>query len=169
MVKRLKLKGETSGDKFAHLERILHHISQRIHKTVTYGIPPVPISFYALEMLEDQFRMMSPLEGVIPSLIFYCDKVGKGEEVEFFLRVENPDGMDKHWFSGKSGKTIVAEKEIQLKVGSRISIGIRSGEEPITNVWIGFGIKPSTKEYDFTKIALEEFDFITSQNLLEVD
>ena len=143
------VKGNTLEEKMTSVERVLGHMRNRMHKTVTVAIPPIPFSLFSQSVVAGNVlgAFMFPISCDLSDMIVMIEGTSFRKGV---LTVSIYTGTEKHdhAYLIAPGKTSITFKE-SVKAGDRIIFRVteaeyakaKEGQEAITVIeamWISF-------------------------------
>ncbi len=156
---KIKIKGSTTEERFKSIEKFIQHLFGRMHKTVTFAAPPIPISSFCERLSFDDnvmVRYICSFKGTIKNIIFFCDKIKKSQ-ISLIVSIENSKGIIETKFKRKSGTVSKSSMEYDVEQGDRITIKAYSTiDSDITNAWIGFLINIDKSSYDFEQQNIDQ-------------
>ncbi len=156
MAKKFKLKGDTTDEKFAHIEQLLKHWQRRARKTLIGVIPPSPIFSYTHYPMEDGtvLKCVIPADGRIVRGVLAVDKYNTKEQVGFMCKVERASEISAQSFLTKKN-LYVLDVALDVRVGDILTVKI----DPVKNdegdwiaevIWLSLlyeiGIKDTIKK-----------------------
>ena len=153
----MRIQGKDTDQKFNSVEKALTRLERNIKTGVTYGIPPIPVSFYCGNFPDDLTigRYIFPASGEIRSAVIRVDASKKPEDLTIIADLWREGSSDHRGFD--------IESQIQnfnlafpVTEGERVTFRLNSRPEGLDAVWIGFlyYIKPELADLRF----LEESD-----------
>jgi hypothetical protein len=171
------VKGNTLDEKMVSVERVLGHMRNRMHKTVTVATPPIPFSMYSQNVLAGNTigAFMFPIKCVLDNFVVMIEgttfRLGA-------LAVTVLSGTEKHEhsFTIGNGKTALTFK-LDVKIGDRVIFTIptaefakpKDGQEQATSIdamWISFLCVSDVKGMNKEEFLL---DTVLKSEDLEVD
>ena len=154
----ITIKGNTSDEKFKHLERILNRMSRKLHKTVIGVIPPVPVMFSAEAPAADGsiFSFLAPASGKITDVCLVIKEFADKEGVDFVVEVNGPSGGAHANFSTRKNLTIHSIN-LQVAPGDLLSFSTKSPER-IKGIWLSFLYLFGIDKAEKMPFLIEEFE-----------
>lgn len=156
----IEIKGETTEQKFTHIERILQRFSRRLHKTVIGLIPASPIFGYCKNSVEDSnvLRAIFPADGVITQAAMRADKCHKNAMVVAEL-TSGDEGFSRT-FQLKA-RAAVQEINLPIKAGDSLEVWVEDDSEEgeaSLGVMVGFLYQVGMKDLTSTKFLIDQFE-----------
>lgn len=153
----MKIHGKDAEQKFNSVEKALTRLERKVKTGTTYGIPPIPISFYCNSFPEDLTvgRYIFPASGEIRSAVIRVEADKKPEKLIVIADLWREGSSDHRGFDVESQ---VQNFSLAFPVaeGERVTFRLNSRPEGLDAIWIGFlyYIKPEMADLRF----LEESD-----------
>lgn len=153
----MKIQGKDTKQKFNSVQAALNRLEKRVKSGITYGIPPIPVSFYCGSFSDDLTigRYIFPASGEIRSVVIRISANEKPENLSVTAGL---------WREGSSDhRSFDIEQQVQnfslqfpVKEGERMVFRLNEKPEGLEAVWVGFlyYIKPGLADLRF----LEEGD-----------
>ena len=160
----ITIKGETTEQKFKHLERILQRFSRRLHKTVIGLIPASPVFGYCENPDRDSTVLMVifPADGIITQSAAKADICGKNARI--IVDVTSGDETFTKSFPLKS-RAVVEKVDFPIKAGDTLTVVVGSPEdEVVEGVWVGLLYQVGMKDLTNTKFLIDQFEALTEEN-----
>jgi len=157
-MKPIEIKGETTDQKFKHLERILQRFSRRLHRTVVGLIPASPIFGYCESSIKDAIvlRAIFPADGVITHTAMRAEKCHKGSLV--VVNIVSSDEELTKTFPLKA-KATMQKVDFLVKAGDSLVIEVADeSEEGALGVWVGLLYQVGMKDLTSTKFLVDQFE-----------
>jgi len=155
----LEIKGNTVGEKFKHLERVLQRFSRRLHRTVVGLVPASPIFGFLTSPAQNPFvlRAIFPAEGVITKAALFVGKSSNPVEVLATVRTGNATASEV--FTVKK-KAVVEELNFPVKAGSTLEVEVLEPFEDVADVWIGLLYDVGAGSLTQMKMAIDQLEAI---------
>ena len=130
----MKLKGNTPDERLNHVEVLLKHMKNKLHKTVVGIIPPTLVSNFVQEPAEDGLVLTAALFGgkISKGLVVVREMPEGG--VEYILKTTRPSGILSRSMKSKR-KVEVINLDLELLIGDVIEFYVK-GEAK--NIWVSF-------------------------------
>ena len=164
-MKPIEIKGETTEQKFTHIERILQRFSRRLHKTVIGLIPASPVFGYCENPERDPIVLMVifPADGIITQSAAKADECGKNARIT--VDVVSGDETLSRSFPLKP-RAVVEEVNFPIKAGDTLTVKVSKPEdENVEGVWVGLLYQVGIKDLASTKFLIDQFEaLIEDQN-----
>lgn len=146
------------SERVERLELITKRLMRRATKTARAIITPFPISnaVFGESIKGIVLRYMFPCDGVISKGMIRLGKKPK-TSASFTVRVFNEVESKSAGFIIDK-KTLAADLNIEVKAGDCLDVSLSSEDEPVTEVWISFLWKPTTKDVEVKSFLIEELE-----------
>lgn len=154
----ITIEGETTEQKFTHIERILQRFSRRLHQTVIGLIPASPIFGYCESSIEDAvvLRAIFPVDGIITHTAMRAEKCHKGSLVDVSI-VSGDEELTKTF--PLKAKAMMQEVNFPVKAGDSLVIEVvDESEEGSSGVWVGLLYQVGMKYLASTKFLVDQFE-----------
>ena len=153
------VKGNTIEKQIEHIDVILDRFSRKLHKTTSGIISPYPISNYSMSA-GIVLRYVFPIDGEIPLAAMYIESMPKsGVNVHTIIEIGESRKSDTQLVKRKS---VVIRPNIQLKGGTRISVGVTpvNDEEEACGIWVSLIWVPSIRGAVVKQFLIDELERI---------
>jgi len=162
----ITINGETTEQKFKHLERILQRFSRRLHKTIIGLVPASPIFGYCERSAKDPIvlRAIFPADGVITQAAMRAEECGKNARIR--VDVRSGDGEFSKSFSLKA-KAVVQEVNFSVKAGDSLEVwvvDISDDDKGSLGVLVGFLYQVGMKDLTSVKFLIDQFETLIEEN-----
>jgi len=160
----ITIRGETTEQKFTHIERILQRFSRRLHKTVIGLIPASPVFGYCENPDKDSTVLMVifPADGIITQSAAKADVCGKNARI--IVDITSGDETLIKSFSLKS-RAVVEEVNFPVKAGDTLTVVVGSPEdEEVKSVWVGLLYQVGMKNLASTMFLIDQFEALIEEN-----
>ena len=146
------------SERVERLELITKRLMRRATKTAKAIITPFPISnaVFGEAISGTVLRYMFPCDGVISKGMIRLGNKPK-TSTSFVVRVFNEIGSKSAGFTIDK-KVLAAELNIEVKAGDCLDVSLSTEDEPVTEIWISFLWKPTTKDVEVKSFLIEELE-----------
>ena len=130
----MKLKGNTPDERLNHVEVLLKHMKNKLHKTVVGIIPPTLVSNFVQEPAEDGLVLTAALfGGKITKGLIVIRNMPKGG-VKYILKTTRQNGILSRSMSSRK-RVEVIDLNLELLIGDVIEFYV---EGKAKNIWVSF-------------------------------
>lgn len=171
-MRKFKLKGDSSNEKFAHIERTLQHFSRRLTKNIVGIIPPSPIFSFIPHPMEDGtiLNCALPAKGNITRGVMVVGSFATKNLVEINCEISRKSGGLKQRFETRKNVQVL-DISLDVEVGDVLTI---STPEPkflenwiMEKIWITLLYDIDIKHARIKNILLDELDRISDEGIRE--
>jgi len=133
-----RLRGESTEEKLAHLEKVMTRMMGRSAPAIYGFIPPVMVSGYVDEPQDWGIaKFLIPAQGTIIKVCLAVTSYDSKEPANFIIRAANAKGAYKTSFKTRK-PVLIEEVEIKVEAGDTVVFEVEKNKEgkfPVHGIW----------------------------------
>ena len=158
-MRKVKIKGNSSDEKFKHVEKMITHLSEnRSGKYIVCSMPPIPVSSYneTVGADGDLLKFMCPMKGSVKNVSFFCDtNKEKNVIIEWVVYKGKSEAIQE--LEVKTGKINSVKLKVDIVKGDMITIRLVS-DVVLSNIWVSFSLFSDLKQMESIKLIEDHKD-----------
>ena len=152
-MKKDYIKGNTTEEKFASINKIFQYVFPRLHKRIISAIPPIPV-FIDKENITDEsltIKKIIPISGTVNKVALLL--IGTTKAIKLKVSVENDSGDKSFIFNVGMGVSTL-DTNFDINSGDILTVSI-DDSSLITDFYASFALNSPLKHIRKESILLE--------------